>query len=120
MMQPNQLSLFDPRQPVTKPDYTDCATIAERFELFHARNPQVYAALRSMALELCARGHQKYGIKALFEVLRFNAAMQTHGDTFKLNNDFTALYARLLMDQEPELEAFFEIRQRTADPAHVV
>jgi hypothetical protein len=120
MMQPNQLSLFDPRPPVEEPDYTDCQTIAERFEAFHARNPQVYAALRDMALELHARGHRQYGIKALYEVLRFNAAMQTHGDTFKLNNDFTALYARLLMEQEPKLKGFFEIRQRSADPAHVV
>lgn len=75
MMQVSQLSLFDP-PPVEEPDYTDCATIAERFEAFHhQRNPQVYEALRDMALQLRARGHQKYGIEALFEVLRFNAAM---------------------------------------------
>lgn len=119
MIQPAQLSLFAAR-PMTEPDYTDCATIAERFERFHERNPQVYAALRQMALELRRRGHRQYGIKALFEVLRFNSAMQTHGDTFKLNNNYTALYARLLMDQEPELDGFFELRRRTADPAHVV
>jgi hypothetical protein len=115
-----QLSLFDPRPPVEEPDYTNCQTIAERFEAFHARNPQVYGALRDMALELRRRGHRQYGIKALFEVLRFNAAMQTHGDPFKLNNNYTALYARLLMDNEPELVGFFELRRRTADPAHVV
>lgn len=114
-----QLSLFDTRE-VTEPDYQDCQTIEERFEAFHKRNPQVYRALRDMALELRRRGHRQYGIKALFEVLRFNTAMQTHGDTFKLNNNYTALYARLLMDNEPELEGFFETRQRTSVPAHVV
>lgn len=114
-----QLSLFDTR-PISEPDYTDCQTIAERFAAFHGRNPQVYRALRDMALELRRRGHRQYGIKALFEVLRFESAMQTHGDTFKLNNNYTALYARLLMDNEPELEGFFELRRRTADPAHVV
>jgi hypothetical protein len=33
---------------MTEPDYTDCATIAERFEAFHQRNPQVYGALRDI------------------------------------------------------------------------
>ena len=29
---------------------------------------------------------------------------------FKLNNDFTSRYARLIMQQEPDLEDFFEVR----------
>lgn len=119
MMHTAQLSLFDTR-PIAEPDYDDCRTIAERFEAFHARNPHVYQTLRDMALEMRRRGHRQYGIKALFEVLRFNYAMRTEGDTFKLNNNYTALYARLLMDNEPELDGFFELRRRTADPAHVV
>jgi hypothetical protein len=119
MIQPAQLSLFSTR-PLVEPDHNDCETIQERFEAFHPRNPHVYNALRDMALEMRRRGHRQYGIKALFEVLRFNYAMRNEGDTFKLNNNFTALYARLLMDQEPEVERFFELRRRTADPAHTV
>jgi hypothetical protein len=114
-----QLSLFDIGR-LAEPDYQDCQTIEERFQAFHDRNPQVYRALRDMALEMRRRGHRQYGIKALFEVLRFNHAMRTEGDIFKLNNNYTALYARLLMDNEPELDGFFELRRRTADPAHVV
>jgi hypothetical protein len=112
-----QLSLFDIGR-LTEPDYADCQTIQERFDAFHDRNPQVYRALRDMALEMRRRGHRQYGIKALFEVLRFNHAMQTHGDAFKLNNNYTALYARLLMDNEPELADFFETRRRTSEAAY--
>jgi hypothetical protein len=71
-----------------------------------------------MALEMRRRGHRQYGIKALFEVLRFNHAMRTEGDIFKLNNNYTALYARLLMDNEPELDDFFETRRRTSEAAY--
>lgn len=114
-----QLSLFDIGTPV-EPDYDDCQTIEERFAAFHGRNPQVYGALRQMALEAKRRGNRQWGMKGLFEVLRWQHAMATEGDPFRLNNNYTALYARLLMDQEPELTGFFELRRRTADPAHVV
>ncbi len=38
--------------------------------------------------------------------------MQTDDPTseFRLNNDYRALYARQLMDNEPELDGFFETR----------
>ena len=90
-------------------------TIEERFTRFHEANPHVYKALRDMALSLKRRGIQHYGIAALFEVLRFSSMMQTAGDGFKLNNDYRALYARRLMEEEPELAGFFELRQRRAE-----
>ena len=38
-------------------------------------------------------------------------SVQTTGDDFKINNDFTAHYARLLMREHPALEGFFETRE---------
>ena len=90
--------------------------IEERFTRFHDANPHVYRALRDMALSLKRRGIEHYGIAALFEVLRFSRMIQTGGDAYKLNNDYRALYARRLMEEEPELVGFFEVRQRRAEP----
>lgn len=87
-------------------------TIAERFGAFHRRNPQVYAALRASALAMRRRGVTRYSIAGLFELLRWQYAMQTAGGEYKLNNDFRAPYARLLMEQEAELAGFFETRCR--------
>lgn len=112
-MQSAQLSLFDTR-PLIDPDYHDGMSIEERFQAFHEANPHVYHALRKMALDLRRRGFRRYGIKALFEVLRFNHAIQTNGDAYKLNNNYTALYARLLMEREPHLRGFFETRKRVS------
>lgn len=112
-MQSAQLSLFDTR-PLVDPDYDEGMTIEERFQTFHQANPHVYYALRDLAIGLKDRGWNHYGIKALFEVLRFKHAMRTNGDAYKLNNNYTALYARLLMEREPYLRGFFETRKRTA------
>lgn len=86
------------------------ATLQERFEAFHAENPQVYDGLVRLALEARAAGRAKYGIAALVEVLRWSR-MTTTGEDFKLNNDYRSRYARLIMENVPELADFFEVRE---------
>ena len=87
-------------------------TIRERFESFHKLNPHVFTALRHLALEAINAGRKQYGIAGLFEIMRWNYMIETHGDEFKLNNDYRALYARKLMVDVPELSGFFKIRTR--------
>jgi len=44
-------------------------------------------------------------------VLRWERAMKTTDQTeWKLNNNYTSRYARLIMEQEPDLEGFFVTR----------
>lgn len=81
-------------------------------DFFHMENPQVYYQLRTLALDLVDAGHTFYSIKGLFEVLRFNHALKTTGKTYKINNNLTPFYARLLMKNEPRLAGFFKIRSR--------
>ena len=87
-------------------------TIDERFWDFHEENPEVFAELCKLALRAKRRGLPHYSMKGLFELVRWHVAMRTRGqEPFKLNNDFTSRYARLLMDAEPELKGFFETRR---------
>ncbi len=90
------------------------SNIEDAFREFHAENPHVYRLLRDGALELRLAGWKHFGIAALYEGLRYQRALETTTDDFKLNNDFRALYARLLMEQEPELHGLFETRHRSA------
>ena len=83
------------------------------FMEFHEANPEVYQELRKLSLDLVDHGRERYGIGGLFEVLRWHRAMRTTDDEqedFKLNNNYRALYARLLMLVEPRLRGFFETR----------
>jgi len=89
-------------------------TINENFVEFHTANLSVYQELRALALKMKRSGREHYGIKSLFEVLRWHRALKTSDTSsdFKLNNNYTALYARVLMQNEPELEGFFRTRKR--------
>jgi len=85
-------------------------TLEEEFKAFHNRNPRIYLKLRTIAMRLKKTGATSYGMKALFEIMRFNALLQS--DTkFKLSNSYAPYYARFLMKNEPELQGFFEIRE---------
>lgn len=103
----------DPAQPRFTWSETDLARFAE----YHAANPQVYAALRRFALEAKRAGRPRMSINMLHERVRWYTAIETVGDEFKLNNNFRPYYARLLMEQEPELVGFFETRTAKADAA---
>lgn len=104
-----QPTLFDlaPTVPVTG----NYETLDDRFWAFHEQNPHVYRALVQLARQLKAAGRRRFGIGALFERLRFEAALRTWGDEFRLNNNYRSRYARLIMRQEPDLDGFFELRE---------
>ena len=83
------------------------------FNIYHRRNPSVYSKLLELSLRLKRVGASKYGMKALFEILRFNALLQSD-KKFELNNNLAPYYARLLMKNEPSLDGFFRIRTLTS------
>lgn len=85
-------------------------SIEKDFLEFHAANPLVYQRLVELTRQWTRRrGSRKVGMKMLFEVLRWEVAMKTTGD-FKLNNNYTSYYARLIMERNPDLDGLFETR----------
>lgn len=88
-------------------------TIQERFEAFHAANPWVFRELRRLTHNYLAAGHQRIGIGMLFEVLRWERNV-THGDEFKLNNNFRSRYVRMLIEDQPHWVDAFETRRLRA------
>ena len=112
-----QMSLLDPAvidlPAIMPPPATPGGrrlSIAEQFMAFHKHNPQVYTALRQLALTLVATGRKRGSINQLFEVLRYEYSLRTKGDEYKLNNNYRSYYARLLMQNEPVLRGWFETR----------
>ena len=87
--------------------------IERAFWAFHDDNPHVYDRLVLLSRDLQARGRLRIGIGMLFEVLRWHHAMTTEGDAdgFKLNNNYRARYARLIMEREADLAGVFELRR---------
>ena len=106
-----QLTLLDP-SPLTNPIVDPSASHAERFAAFHQANPHVFDNLARLSLDLRARGASRIGIGMLFEVLRWQYALRTSGDDYRLNNNHRAFYARKLMADVPDLAGLFEVREQ--------
>lgn len=90
-------------------------SIEARFRRFHSKHPEVYLELRDVCRTWRRNGGQHWSVDAAYHVLRFQrrlAGLPDDDEIYRLNNNYTALYARLLMDNEPELAGLFEIRQR--------
>jgi hypothetical protein len=105
------MPLIEDENAATKPRKKK-ESIRDRFHRFHNRNPHVYDTIISIAVQMKKANVHKFGMKGIFEYLRWQYSMQTQGESYKLNNIYTALYARLVMDHEPELRGFFETRKR--------
>ena len=89
-------------------DYT--TRIGRKFIEFHNNNLDVYTELVNLAFQLKRVGYKEYGIKGLFEVLRWQRSIRTVSSKFKLNNNYTSYYARLIMSRNPGLRGFFRLR----------
>ncbi|MCG7592438.1 hypothetical protein [Mycobacterium sp. PSTR-4-N] len=101
---------------MTQPCLPFDKTIADAFEQFHRDNPKVYIVLIRLAREWITRtGRHKVGISALFERTRWEIAITTNDPEFKLNNNYRAYYARLMMAEHPDLADLFQLRSSEAD-----
>lgn len=102
--------------PLQRSSYAGCTNIREKWEVFHENNPHVYDLLREMAINLKKQGFKRCGIGLLWERLRWLSYIETYGeDEYRLRDSHRAFYARLLMEQEPELEGFFMLRYQPSE-----
>lgn len=85
-------------------------TIEARFWAFHAQHPDVYAEIVRRAHLAQARG-LRVGIRTIWEAMRWDYTIERGAEAYKLNDHFTSRYARLIIDQEPDLSGFFELRE---------
>jgi hypothetical protein len=91
------------------------ATGADAFWAYHAENPEILDQLVGLAHQAQAAGRTHFGMKMLFEVLRWYTMVEAKNDSFKLNNNWHAWYVRLIERDYPELRGFFEKRTSRAD-----
>lgn len=88
--------------------------IYEAWVKFDIENPHIYDGLVRLArARVRATGTRHLGIANLYEALRHEQAIATRTeDGFKLNNNHRAIYAREIMEHEPDLDGIFDIRER--------
>jgi hypothetical protein len=86
-------------------------SIESAFLQFHRENPEVYNLLVKFAREARNGRRKRYSIDAIVHRVRWHYDIEINRiDEFKINNNFTSRYARLIMQQEKDLAGFFEVR----------
>lgn len=87
--------------------------LERRFELWRERHPEVVAFIARRALAASRTGARRLSAKALVEEARSASIATTAGKRdFLIDNSMTALLARHLVAQYPELDGKFELRRR--------
>lgn len=73
-------------------------------------NPEIWAMFEKLTLRLINSGVRHFGAKCIMENVRYNTALKTKGEQYKINNNYTAYYAREFASKYPQYADFFEIR----------
>lgn len=79
-----------------------------------AANPHFWPMFERFTLELAGRGYRQLSAKLIFERIRWESMIQTRGEEWKLNNNYTAFYARRYMQAHPEHGQMFSTRVQHA------
>jgi len=75
------------------------------------KNPAIWQMFTQKALYAFRGDHkQRFGAKAILEILRWESFVSDSDITFKINNNYASDMARLVMDCKPEMRGYFRIR----------
>jgi len=83
-----------------------------QFDKFHKDNPKVYQEILALTTAAYAAGRRRLGMKMLFEVIRWNSTLLTTDPEYKLNNNHTSRYAKMIMENNPQFRDMFLTRER--------
>ncbi len=85
-----------------------------QWEVVKEANPSFLDECYRLCLYARSKGFKRWSADAMFHVLRWESASTTSSDDInaKINNNYSSLAARDLMNEHPELEGFFSLRLR--------
>lgn len=82
------------------------------FEQYDAQNPAVWEMFQRFTFAVIRSGHRRFSADSILHRIRWETTVAAKNSRFKVNNNFSADYARKFMRQFPEHNHFFEIRKR--------
>ena len=95
-------------------------TRAEQIEAgareYVASNPDIWALFVRFA-DQAAKTRSHYSARTIFHRIRWHVEVETRGEDFKINNNYSAVFARWYHQIRPEHDGFFRTRDRTSEHA---
>jgi hypothetical protein len=92
-------------------------TIQQSFDQYHKDNPHIYAYFCQYALDWIKSGAKKISSKQIIGRIRWHLEVDVQGEEaskFKINDIYSAHYARLFVTDFPEYEELLEFRHLRA------
>ena len=81
--------------------------LIEQAEDWRERNPQMWSAFKSRAVE-SSRNRTQWSARGIAEALRWDGTFhRAYGAQFKIPNAITPILGRMVCEEEPEAEAWF-------------
>ena len=71
-----------------------------------------------LAFQVRSRGFRKYSARALLHQIRWHHRIERGDVDFKVNNNFSKRLAQWFMTRHPEMDGFFELRERADRDDH--
>jgi len=87
----------------------------KRWLEFHEANPHIYREIVERAFRLTSRGYTRFGLQIIIESIRYDHAIRTKGELYKINNTHAAFYSRKLVADYPVLADVIVRRKSMAD-----
>lgn len=81
------------------------------FEHYDRQNPLVWEFFKQFTFEVIRAGHRRFSADSILHRIRWETTVKTTG-RFKLNNNYSADYARKFITEFPQFKGFFETRKR--------
>jgi len=90
-------------------------TIKESFDEFDKNNPRIWRRFQALGFEAMNAGKTKTSSKMICNVIRWETYIATvKVDDYKINDSFTAHYARKFVEKYREHKNIFEFRRLRA------
>lgn len=107
-------------ESVSEAEDSNSSTPAPRlwslFAKYHADNPNVWKLFHKYTFDVIRAGRTRFGARDIVHRIRWYTNIETSGDEFKINNNWSPYYGRIFMALYPQHNALFETRNVEDDP----
>ena len=86
--------------------------LLQKFKRYHHEHPEVFQEFKECAYKM-REIKASYSAWTIINVIRWNFDIRKD-EAFSINNDYIALYARLLIYHDADFTGFFELRKMKA------
>ena len=88
------------------------AEVSTKFMDYHTENPHIWEAFERFAWQAINSGRTRLSADLIINRLRWETMLTSIGEDYKINDHYSADYARIFIEKYPQHREFFKLRNR--------